>query len=38
MNLTHAQLDDLDWFYNERFVGAKTALRRESFLLFLGGL
>ncbi len=38
MSLTHSQLDDLDWFYNERFAGVTIALRQESLLQFLGGL
>ena len=35
MGLTSAQLDDLEWFYNERFGGADITLRVQSFLSFL---
>ncbi len=38
MSLTHAQLDDLEWFYNPRFEGISIGIRGEKFLTFLGGL
>ena len=38
MSLTHAQVDDLEWFYNKLFGGANIGSRCESFLIFLGGL
>jgi hypothetical protein len=38
MSLTHAQLDDLEWFYNTLFGGANIASRCESFLDFVGYL
>ena len=35
-SLTTAQLNDLEWFYNEQFVGASVGDRRSVFLAFLG--
>jgi hypothetical protein len=35
-SLTAAQLNDLEWFYNEQFVGQTVGDRRIAFLAFLG--
>jgi hypothetical protein len=35
-SFTAANLDDLEWFYNDTFAGANIAARKRSFLLFLG--
>ena len=35
-SLTAAQLNDLEWFYNERFVGQTVDDRRIVFLAFMG--
>eukprot|EP00291_Cryptomonas_curvata_P020683 CAMPEP_0172164132 /NCGR_PEP_ID=MMETSP1050-20130122/7673_1 /TAXON_ID=233186 /ORGANISM="Cryptomonas curvata, Strain CCAP979/52" /LENGTH=188 /DNA_ID=CAMNT_0012834431 /DNA_START=6 /DNA_END=572 /DNA_ORIENTATION=+ len=35
-SLTAAQLNDLEWFYNEQFVGQTVSDRRIAFLAFLG--
>ena len=36
MDLSEQQLDDLQWFYNEAFVGANIKERRFSFAFFIG--
>jgi hypothetical protein len=37
MSLSHVQLNDLEWFYNQLFGGATITNREESFWRFLGG-